>query len=106
MKTTLDLPDDLLIEAKTLAARRKTTLKAIVEHALRREIQPASQSDNPDPSKYEVGPFGILSLKKSGRRMTAEQIRHLIEHQHDEEDAGVIEMARGKAWSSSSTPTP
>lgn len=30
MKTTLDLDDDLLIEAKTLAARRKTTLKAIV----------------------------------------------------------------------------
>lgn len=28
MKTTLDLPDDLLIEAKTLAARRKTILKA------------------------------------------------------------------------------
>jgi predicted nucleic acid-binding protein len=42
MKTTLDLPDELLIEAKTLAARRKTTLKAIVESALRREIRPAA----------------------------------------------------------------
>ena len=37
MKTTLDLPDDLLMEAKTVAVRRKTTLKALVESALRRE---------------------------------------------------------------------
>lgn len=40
MKTTLDLDDDLLIEAKTIAARRRTTLKAIVEHALWRELHP------------------------------------------------------------------
>jgi hypothetical protein len=97
MKTTLDLPDDLLIQAKSLAARRKTTLKAIVEHALRREIQPALQSGNPDPGKYEIGPFGILSLKKSDRPMSVREIRDRIEHQHDEEDARVIEMARGKA---------
>ena len=43
MKTTLDLPDDLLMEAKTLAVRRKTTLKALVESALRREIRPAAE---------------------------------------------------------------
>lgn len=97
MKTTLDLPDDLLIEAKSLAARRKTTLKAIVEHALRREIQPASQGENPDPDKYEVGPFGILSLRRSGQRMTTEQVRHRIDHQHDEEDARVIAMAQGES---------
>lgn len=64
MKTTLDLPDELLIEAKTLAARRKTTLKAIVESALRREIRPAADSENPDPEKFDVGPFGILRIKK------------------------------------------
>jgi hypothetical protein len=31
MKTTLDLPDDLLIEAKSIAARRRISLKAMVE---------------------------------------------------------------------------
>ena len=97
MKTTLDLPDDLLIEAKTLAARRKTTLKAIVESALRREIRPAAELHNPDPEKYEVGPFGILSLKKAGRKLTAEEIKYLIDHQYDEEDARVIAIARGKS---------
>ena len=56
MKTTLGLPDDLLIEAKALAALRKTTLQAI-EHALRREIAPEERLA-PD-SPYVMGPFGI-----------------------------------------------
>lgn len=97
MKTTIDLPDDLLIEAKTLAARRKTTLKAIVESALRREIRPATQMANPDPEKYEMGPFGILSLKRTDKRMTPGEVQQLIDHQYDEEDARVIAIAQGKA---------
>jgi hypothetical protein len=87
MKTTLDLPDDLLIEAKTLAARRKTTLKAIVEHALRREIRPAAGLENPDPEKFEVGPFGILRIKRvpGAPPVTSEMIR-AIQDEIDEED--------------------
>jgi hypothetical protein len=30
MKTTIDLPDDLLLRAKIAAAQRKTTLRALV----------------------------------------------------------------------------
>lgn len=52
------------MEAKTLAVRRKTTLKAIIEAALRREIRPATELENPDPSRFEVGPFGILRLRR------------------------------------------
>jgi hypothetical protein len=96
LKTTLDLPDDLLMEAKTLAVRRKTTLKAIVEAALRREIRPAAELENPDPEKYELGPFGILSLKKRGDGLTEAQVQHLIDHQYDDEDARVIALATGK----------
>jgi hypothetical protein len=44
MKTTLDLDDALLIEAKAVAARRRTTLRAMVEHALRRELAPAAEA--------------------------------------------------------------
>ncbi len=65
MKTTLVLPDDLLQEAKTLAVRRKTTLKALIEAALRREIRPSTEPENPDPARFEVGPFGILRLRKA-----------------------------------------
>ena len=53
------------MEAKTLAARRKTTLKAIIEAALRREIRPSTEPENPDPTRFEVGPFGILRIRKT-----------------------------------------
>jgi hypothetical protein len=64
LKTTVVLPDDLLMEAKTLAMRRKTTLKAIIEAALRREIRLFTEQENPDPSRFEVRPFGILRIRK------------------------------------------
>ncbi len=86
MKTTLDLPDDLLMEAKTLAARRKTTLKAVVESALRREIRPAAEIGNPDPEKFEVGPLGFLVLKrKPGERIALDMVQ-AIQNQLDVED--------------------
>ncbi len=34
MKTTIDLPDDLLHRAKVVAAQRKTTLKELVQAGL------------------------------------------------------------------------
>jgi hypothetical protein len=38
MKTTVDLPDDLMIEVKKAAAERRTTIRAMVERGLRREL--------------------------------------------------------------------
>lgn len=38
MKTTVDLPDDLLVSAKKKAAEARTTLRAILERGLRREL--------------------------------------------------------------------
>jgi hypothetical protein len=93
MKTTLDLPDSLLIAAKALAAQRKTTLKAMVEHALRREIAP--QENLAPDSPYEIGPFGILSLKKRAEVLTGDQVARLIDHQHDEEDGRIISSCTG-----------
>jgi hypothetical protein len=43
MKTTVDLPDELLIEAKKRAAETRTSLKEILSRGLRRELErPAS----------------------------------------------------------------
>jgi hypothetical protein len=43
MKTTIDLPDDILHRAKVMAAQRRTTLKALIlgglEHVMRDEVQ-------------------------------------------------------------------
>ena len=87
MKTTLDLPDDLLIEATTLAARRKTTLKAIVESALRREIRPAAEIENPEPEKFEVGPLGFLIIKRRpGNQPVTPQMIRAIQEEIDEAD--------------------
>ena len=38
MKTTLDIPDPLLQEARKLAARERTTLRALVEQGLRQVV--------------------------------------------------------------------
>jgi hypothetical protein len=38
MKTTLDLPDPLLREARKIAVREHTTLRALVEQGLRKII--------------------------------------------------------------------
>lgn len=38
MKTTIELSDDLLLAAKRLALERRTTLRALVENGLRREL--------------------------------------------------------------------
>ncbi len=39
MKTTIDLPDDILHRAKVVAAQRKTTLKKLVIHSLISELE-------------------------------------------------------------------
>ena len=39
MKTTLDLSDSLVQRAKAVALKRRTTLRAIVERGLQRELE-------------------------------------------------------------------
>jgi hypothetical protein len=39
MKTTIDMADPLLRRAKRLAARRGTTLKAVIENAVRAALE-------------------------------------------------------------------
>jgi hypothetical protein len=41
MKTTVELPDDLLLAAKRRALESRTTLRHILERALRRELRQA-----------------------------------------------------------------
>lgn len=79
MKTTLELPDDLLIKAKAIALKRRTTLRAVVEHALRREIGETT----PDPvldTFSNPGEQGFPVLKKTGSTaVTPEMIQQILE---------------------------
>jgi hypothetical protein len=49
MKTTIEISDPLLQRAKRLAAKRGTTLKAVIEDALRRELA-AAETGTPSTS--------------------------------------------------------
>lgn len=80
MKTTLDLPDDLLLEAKATAARRRTSLKAIVEHALRREIGGDDATTGADRGHFSLDEHGFPVMKKSGvTPVTGKTVRSLSE---------------------------
>jgi plasmid stability protein len=48
MKTTLNLDDELLREAKTRAAERGTTLTSLVEEALRDALYPHAAPEGDD----------------------------------------------------------
>ena len=78
MKTTIELPDGLLRAAKAKAARRGTTLKAIIAHALEREVHHGGASND----IFEVDEDGLPHLPARGARVTSELVARL------EEEAG------------------
>ncbi len=47
MRTTIDIEDKLLALAKKYAVDKKTTLKAVIESALRKSLLESSRSDRP-----------------------------------------------------------
>lgn len=58
MRTTIRLPDELLAKARQHAARRGTTLNAVVEEALRAAL--ARRDPRPEPSPFPVHAGGRL----------------------------------------------
>ena len=56
MKTTLDISDGLLIEAKAIAQRDGTTMRSLVEEGLR--VILASRKKAPKPFKLRDGSVG------------------------------------------------
>ena len=62
MKTTVELPDDLLIAAKKRAAETRTTVKSILERGLRRELRsrPGRRKATPRKVRWVTvgGPLG------------------------------------------------
>ena len=79
MKTTIDLPDELMTEAKAVAARRRTTLKAMMEHALRREVMVEQAATDPD-APFTIDEHGMPILKKTGNAVvTSEMIYRMMD---------------------------
>jgi hypothetical protein len=61
MKTTLDIADPILRQARSLAARRNTTLRAVVEQALRDALARERQASN--LPKVQTKTFGGNGLQ-------------------------------------------
>jgi len=62
MKTTVDLPDELLIRAKKRAAETRTPLRVLIERGLRRELaEPVRSRSRRAPRKirWVVVPGGL-----------------------------------------------
>jgi hypothetical protein len=47
MKTTVEIQDELLIEAKKHAAERRTTVRALIESGLRHELGAPAKTKRP-----------------------------------------------------------
>ena len=78
MKTTIELSDELFREAKAAAARRRTTLKAMIEHALRRELRQGEPTEKSEC--FTIDEFGLPVLKKvSDTPMTSERVYEMME---------------------------
>ncbi len=54
MKTTIDIADSILSRAKKLAVKRHTTLKAVIESALREALDGESEPERPFKLKTRV----------------------------------------------------
>lgn len=62
MKTTIELPDDIFLQAKTLAATRQTTLKELFVLALRRFMQTPTDEDE---KKRKAGMKKLLQAMRA-----------------------------------------
>ena len=60
MKTTIELPDDLFLQAKRKALENRTTLRQIVERALRRELMGGkTEARRPRRIRWITSPGGL-----------------------------------------------
>jgi len=85
MKTTLELPDALLMEVKAVAVRRRTTMRSIIEHAVRRELGELAPAKKEQEVLTEVNAYGFPIMKRRGRgRITSEMVYALQDHEAEE----------------------
>lgn len=82
MKTTLDLPDDLLIEAKATAARRRITLRELVTRALERDLRPVPPPTHDEHFTIDEDGWPVFERKDyTGPPVTNELVNRLREQE-------------------------
>lgn len=79
MKTTIELPDALLRDAKAAAVHRRTTLKAVITHALEREVRAGDQTPR---RVFTIDDDGLPHLPARGAQVTSRLVSKFL----DEDD--------------------
>jgi hypothetical protein len=74
MKTTVDIPDSLLEDAKQVAARERTTIKALIVEGLRRMLQDRKR---PAPFRLRKATFKGQGLQPGVSDGSWERIREM-----------------------------
>lgn len=94
MKTTLDLPDELIREVKLRAVVQRRTVKDLVAEFLRQGlgmVPSAPPKPPPAGSMVEIGPKGLPVIRCNPRapaiRMSAKKLLQLEQATQAEEDA-------------------
>jgi len=82
MRTTLDLPDDLLRQAKIAAVQRGSSLRDLVATALRRELVRADDDEGKKPSWPAIHLADDAPILK----MSAEEIKATVAQDDEAED--------------------
>ena len=77
MKTTLELPDDLLAEAKSMALRRRTTLKALFTRALERELRGDGEA-LPQRFRMDESGWPVLQRAKPGTPVVTDELIQVL----------------------------
>ena len=90
MRTTVDIPDELLRVAKAKAAMEGRTLKDLVIDGLQQVVkQPASEQRT--LRKVE---FPIIKSARTGRKITDEMVAEAIEQMYKDEAAYYAQFMR------------
>lgn len=74
MKTTIEIADKLLEQAKRVAVRDRTTVRALVEHGLRRELTDRTQAK---PFRLRKASFKGRGLQAGVRGLSWERLREM-----------------------------
>lgn len=74
MKTTIEISDLLIKEAKRVAAREGTTLRTLVEHGLRHELKQRAQSTS---FRLRKATFKGKGLQPAAKDLSWDQLRDL-----------------------------
>lgn len=78
MKTTIELPDNLLKKAKATALKRNTTLKELITKALQREIAPQPKEED---TTFRLDESGLPYLPSRNVTVTSQMVAELLEEE-------------------------